>query len=127
MQLRYTILYVPDVAGALEFYGRAFGLETGFLHERGAYGELRTGETKLAFSSTELMTQLGKAPGSPDPARPVFEIAFETDDVAGALARAQAAGARVVQDTREEPWGQTTAYVADPNGYLVEICTPVTG
>jgi catechol 2,3-dioxygenase-like lactoylglutathione lyase family enzyme len=25
------------------------------------------------------------------------------------------------------PWGQTIAYVADPNGFLVELCTPVAG
>ena len=23
------------------------------------------------------------------------------------------------------PWGQTIAYVADINGFLVELCTPV--
>lgn len=62
MKFRYTILYVEDVARSLEFYERAFGLETGFLHESGAYGELATGGTRLAFSSRALMTQLGKAP-----------------------------------------------------------------
>ncbi|TCO73881.1 VOC family protein [Rhodovulum euryhalinum] len=127
MRFRYTILYVPDVPATLDFYERAFGCETEFLHESGAYGQLRTGDTRLAFSSTELMTQLGKRPGRPDPAAPVFEIAFETDDVPGAIARARAAGARIVQEPREEPWGQTTAYAIDPNGYLVEICSPVAG
>ena len=39
--------------------------------------------------------------------------------------RALAAGATLLQDVREEDWGQTTAYVGDPNGYLVEICSPV--
>jgi catechol 2,3-dioxygenase-like lactoylglutathione lyase family enzyme len=125
MRFRYTILYVEDVPATLDFYARAFGVETGFLHESNAYGELATGGTKLAFSSTALMTQLGKTPGRPDPKAPVFEIAFETDDVPAAIARARAAGATVVQEPREEPWGQTTAYVADLNGYLVEICTSV--
>jgi len=127
MMFRYTILYVEDVARALAFYERAFGLETGFLHEGGDYGELATGGTKLAFSSRALMTQLGKAPARADPQAPVFEIALETDDVAGTLARARAAGAGLVQDVRAEAWGQTTAYVSDPDGYLVEICSPVAG
>ena len=63
MFLRYTILYVGDVAAALDFYERAFGLARGFLHETGDYGELATGDTKLAFSSRALMRQLGKPPG----------------------------------------------------------------
>ncbi len=125
MILRYTILYVDNVADTLDFYERAFGLTRAFLHDAGDYGELSTGETKLAFSSTRLMRELGKAPARADPGAPVFEIAFEVDDVDAAYARAVAAGAGSVQPVRNEPWGQTTAYVSDPNGYLVEICSPV--
>lgn len=125
MILRYTILYVGDVAASLDFYERAFALTRIFLHESGDYGELATGETKLAFSSVALMTQLGKAPGKPSPEAPVFEIAFETDNVKAAFDRAVAAGAKPIQEVRDEPWGQTTSYVADPDGYLVEICSPV--
>ncbi len=125
MIFRYTILYVDDVAASLDFYEQAFGMRRQFLHESGDFGELATGETRLAFSSKALMRQLGKEPGMPDPKRPVFEIAFETDDVGKALAQAVSAGANLVQDVREEPWGQTTSYVSDPDGYLVEICSPV--
>lgn len=125
MIFRYTILYVDDVAASLDFYERAFALKRATLHESGQYGELSTGETKLAFSSTALMQQLGKNPAKADSAAPVFEIAFETDNVRAALDRAIEAGATLVQDVRAEPWGQTTSYVRDPNGYLVEICSPV--
>ena len=125
MQLRYTILYVDDVAAAVDFFATAFGLERGFVHDSGDYGELATGATKLAFSSTALMTQLGKHPQAPSITAPTFEIAFETDDVPAAFQRAVDAGATVVQPVRDEPWGQTTSYVSDPNGYLVEICSPV--
>lgn len=125
MIFRYTILYVDDVAASLDFFMRAFGLEKRFLHESGDYGELSTGETRLAFSSRALMRQLGKTPGVPSAHEPVFELAFETADVRAALARALEAGATLLQDAREEAWGQTTSYVADPNGYVVEICSPV--
>ena len=125
MIFRYTIFYVDDVVASLEFFQQAFGLEPGFRHESGEYGELSTGETKLAFSSTALMRRLGKSPAKPMPEAPAFEIAFETEDVAAALSRAIEAGATLVQDAREEPWGQTTSYVTDPNGYLIEICSPV--
>lgn len=125
MQFRYTILYVENVAETLAFYERAFGLEREVLVDGGDYGALATGGTKLAFASVSLMRSLGKAPGQADPQAPVFEIAFETDNVPGALDRARQAGAIVRQEPRDEPWGQTTAYVADPNGYLIEICSPV--
>lgn len=127
MQFRYTILFVEDVAASLAFYERAFGLTRRFLHEGGDYGELATGETRLAFSSVRLMRDLGKTPGRPRREAPVFEIAFETDDVAAALDRALSAGAVPVQPVRQEDWGQTTAYVSDPDGYLVELCSPVPG
>lgn len=127
MKFKYTIMYVPDVAKTLAFYEQAFGLEQAFLHESGDYGELSTGDTKLAFSSLALMTSLGKHPSSGNPASPNFEIAFETDDVAGNLAKALEAGAELVEDVSEMPWGQTISYVRDLNGYLVEICSPVAG
>ena len=125
MIFRYTILYVDDVAQTVSFYQSAFGLELGFVHEGGDYAELLTGTTKLAFSSTQLMRQLGKNPSPAVADRPCFELAFETDDVESALQRALSAGATLVQATREEPWGQTTSYVSDLNGYLVEICSAV--
>lgn len=125
MIFRYTILYVEDVAATLAFYERAFGLTRSFLHETGDYGELATGETKLAFSSRRLMQQLGKVPERPDPHRPVSEVAFETQDVRAAFDTAVKAGATAIQEVRDEAWGQTTAYVCDPDGYLVEICSPV--
>lgn len=125
MNFRYTILYVEDVRASLDFFHRAFGFDIAFLHESGDYGELSTGATKLACSSTALMRQLGKHPQKPSLHAPAFELAFETEDVTAALARAQKAGATLVQAEREMPWGQVIAYVGDPNGYLIEICTPV--
>ncbi|VAW12622.1 Lactoylglutathione lyase [hydrothermal vent metagenome] len=127
MKLKYTILYVDNVKDSLDFYQSAFGLKAKMLHESGDYGELDTGATTLSFSSRALMTQLGKSPARANAAAPVFEIALETDDVAAALKKALNAGAKLVQEAEKMPWGQTTAYVADKDGYLVEICTPVTG
>ncbi len=125
MIFKYTILYVDNVTDSMDFFVRAFGFEQRFIHEAGDYGELSTGNTTLAFSSTELMRQLNKNPRAPSPNNPTFEIAFESDHVAADLARAIDAGATLVQQARNEPWGQTTAYVSDPNGYLIEICSPV--
>lgn len=126
MILRYCILYVADVPASLAFYEAAFGFSTGFLHDSGSYGEMATGQTKLAFSSHALMAELGKQVATDPAALPAFELALETDDVAAALARAVAAGARMEQDVTKMPWGQTLAFVRTPDGTRVEICTPVT-
>jgi lactoylglutathione lyase len=125
MQLGYTILYVPDVPATLKFYEAAFGLTTRFLHESGDYGELETGSTALAFSAHRLIKQLGKNPQAANAHAPCFEIALCTPDVAAALERAVAAGATPMRPVEVMPWGQTIAYVADINGFLVELCTPM--
>ena len=124
MQLRYIILYVSDVGATMDFYARAFGLELRFLHDGGDYGEMATGETRLAFSSIALMQSLGKQVAPAAPERPSFELAFATDDVPAALDRALSAGAALVKGATDMPWGQTISYVRAPEGTLVEICTP---
>lgn len=125
MKLKYTILYVENVEETLAFFTAAFGFSVKFLHESKDYGELDTGDTTLSFSAISLMQELGKSPGKADPHTPIFEIAFETDNVEEALKKALDAGAKLIQPVRDEPWGQTTSYVSDKNGFLIEICSPL--
>ena len=127
MKFRYSILYVENVEEILAFYQKAFGFEIGFLHEGGDYGELVTGDTKIAFSAKSLMRELGKTPGAASPDAPTFELAFESEDVDGDFAKAVKAGAKPVSEPVDQPWGQRISYVADPNGFLIEICSPVSG
>ncbi len=122
---RYTILYVDNVEESLQFFENAFGFKRAMLHQSGDYGELDTGLTKLSFSSLQLMKEIGKNPSQPTPSAPTFEIAFEVADVAAVLANALAAGATLIQEAEYMPWGQTTAYISDINGFLIELCTPV--
>ena len=125
MQFGYTILYVDQVSQTVDFYERAFGLQSKFVHEAGDYGEMDTGGTTLAFCSTALLRQMGKAPSAPRADAPCFEIAFLTPDVPGAVQRALDAGCALVQPAQTMAWGQTVAYVSDLNGFLVELCTPM--
>jgi len=126
LTFKYTILYVKNVTETLTFFETAFGFKRAMLHESGDYGELDTGNTTLSFSSLALMTNMDKNPGKVDATSPTFELAFQTEDVAGALAKAIEAGATLVQNVEEMPWGQSTAYVTDNNGFLIELCTPFT-
>ena len=128
MKFGYTIIYVPDVAASLAFFETAFGVSRRFLHESGAYGELDTGATTLAFAS-HAMGALHFAAGyvaADTSAQPLgIEIAFVTPDVAAAHATALAAGATELNAPASMPWGQIVSYVRCPDGTLVELCSPV--
>jgi lactoylglutathione lyase len=127
VKLGYVILYVPSVVDAVAFYESAFGLKRNFVHESGAYAELQTGDTKLAFASEDLASTHGFefAVTRGDGAPPSVEVAFVTDDVQSSYKSALNAGATGVKKPEQKPWGQTVSYVRDNNGYLVEICSPV--
>lgn len=128
MQFAYTIVYVADVAAALDFWERAFGLPRRFLHESGAYGELESGATALAFvdHATALESVGRDYVAADDSARPLgMEIGLACADVAAAFERAVAAGAAPLRAPVLKPWGQTVAYVRCPDGSLVELCTPM--
>ncbi|MBF8177766.1 VOC family protein [Herminiimonas contaminans] len=128
MQFAYTIIYVPDVAASLDFFERAFGFNRKFLHESGTYGELETGATTLAFAAHELADKNysgGHIAAHTSPKPLGMEIAFTTDDVAAAHARALAAGATELFAPIAKPWGQVVSYVRCPDGALVELCTPI--
>jgi catechol 2,3-dioxygenase-like lactoylglutathione lyase family enzyme len=128
MKLAYTILYVRNVDESLAFYEAAFGVARRFLHESGAYGELDTGATTLAFASREMAASnlpSGFQPSEPSQPPGAFEIAFATPDVAEAYERAIRVGAASVAGPKSKPWGQVVAYVRDPDGHLVELCTPI--
>lgn len=126
----YTIFYVPDVEATVNFYAQAFGMAKKFVTPENDYGELDTGATTLAFASTALATSNlagagGFTPIDPDTPPPGASVTLLTDDVGAAVASAEAAGARRYVEPIEKPWGQTVAYVIDPNGILVEVATPV--
>jgi lactoylglutathione lyase len=128
MNFAYTIIYVTDVASSLSFFEAAFGLQRRFLHESGAYGELDTGATALAFvDHATARDSVGqdyiKAAESALPLG--MEIAFSTADVSAAFVRAVQAGAVPIAAPVTKPWGQAVAYVRCPDGCLVELCTPM--
>jgi uncharacterized glyoxalase superfamily protein PhnB len=127
MKFGYTIIYVSDVEATINFYQKAFNLEQSFLHESKQYGELNTGDTKLAFASDSLAQSNGvtfiKNDTKTDAAG--FEIAFITKDVNQSYSHAVNNGAIAIKEPTKKPWGQDVAYVRDLNGVIVEICSPM--
>ena len=128
IRFAYTILYVKDVSESIQFYEKAFGFKRKFIADANEYGELLSGETTLSFASITLAkTNLSKGfLESRIESKPfAIEIAFTTDNVQKTIEAAIQAGAELVEEPKTKPWGQTVAYLKDPDGFLIEICTPM--
>ena len=127
MKFGYTLFYVDDVKKSMTFYHEAFGLQKGFLHESGQYGEMVTGETKIGFVGHAVASSNGfdyQKKNLSDKPLPI-EIGFVTQDVSSAYQKALSAGATSLSSPTSKPWGQVVSYVKDCNGNIVEICSPI--
>ena len=85
-----------------------------------------TGDTILGLAERDFVA--GHFTGElPPPGQGASEIAvvFAREEVRPAYERALAAGAQAVVEPREESWKQLVSYVRDPDGHLLEICSPV--
>ena len=129
LHFRYSGLIVPDVPATVEFYQRAFGFALRYMHPSHGYAELATGETLLAFvgeafiETTSLLGALSYAPSRAEAAPPAQIVALVTSAMEADWQRALAAGATLVKAPEPKPWGQTTGYLRDLNGVVVELCT----
>lgn len=117
----YVVLVVADLDRALAFYTGTLGLTLG--HRSGPYAQLATGRTRLAlFERGAMATTLGwDELEPPNPRAPTFELGFKVDDVDAAYAALTSRGAPGLVEPTDRPWGQRTAYLRDPDGYLVEL------
>ena len=128
LTLGWVIVYVDDPAAASAFYADTFGLQPDFVASEGAYAQLDTGPTKLAFASYAL----GEAnfPGGVrrpgDGEQPAnVEITLVTERIDDAYAAALEAGCESLAAPQDKPHGQRVAWVRDPFGTLVELGTPM--
>lgn len=123
----YTILYVENIEATLAFYIKAFSFTQKFITPEKDYGELETGGTTLAFASYTVAEYNGIAieKRKPEALPSPFEITFVAEDIESAWKQAVEAGAEIVKEPTQKPWGQTVGYLRDINGFLVEVCTKI--
>lgn len=126
LKLGYVILYAENIEKTKHFYGELLGLK--LRNEFGTYIEYETGNTVLSFNTREDGREITKLP-IPDGIsnEQTFELGFVTEQVEELVEKLRAAGVRVLLEPTEKPWGQKVAYVEDPDGHYIEICTPVSG
>ena len=118
--LDYVVLIVRDLERALNFYTGALGLA--LAHRSGDYAQLQTGSTRLALYTRGAMADiLGVRLQPAEPNAVGFEIGFKVGDVDRVFAELTGRGALAVVPPTDRFWGQRTAYLRDPDGYLIEI------
>jgi lactoylglutathione lyase len=126
-RLHHAGLSVADLDAAEAWYRQAIGYEVYF---RAAFGPLRVVMGALPDGARlELLERSGSAPGAqglaPDEAlltRGWAHIALEVADLDDAYERLLAAGAQPVWPPRRSPEpGISMAFVADPEGNLIEL------
>ena len=78
------------------------------LYERVAFG-VNTGQVPLPASTGEIART---------------ELYFRVSDLAAAVAKLEAAGARLLSAARDRSWGERAAYFADPDGNVVVVAVP---
>jgi lactoylglutathione lyase len=53
------------------------------------------------------------------------EVYLFVDDIDAMMARARDAGASLLDDASDRPWGDRVGYVADPDGYVIAFACPI--
>lgn len=123
-RLAHLVLVVADAEVSTRFWRDVIGAE--LEHADGPYAQFRVGEVHLGLFEAEAMSgALGREIVRPEPGSAGFELGFVVDDVDAAFDELVAAGATPVTPPGDRPWGQRTAYVADPDGYRIELLRPI--
>jgi predicted enzyme related to lactoylglutathione lyase len=124
-RLALLILAVEDLDRAVGFYRAAFGwfqtVDDAVYAEFALPGDQRLG----LYARAGFERNTGQAPRSV--ARGDItgtEIYLYVDNLAAAIARTEAAGARTLSPRAERAWGDEAAYFADPDGNVVVLAQP---
>ncbi len=124
LAMKYIILYVNDFEKTIHFYRDI--LELPIKMEQGTYVEFDTGATTLSINTrVSVQEEIGLDVPEAHVKSQTFEIGFVVDDVEATIESLRNQGVPIIKEPTKKPWGQTVAYVADPDGHYIEICTAI--
>lgn len=130
MQPRIALITVltDDVPTMVAFYRDVLGFATQGEPE-GPYVEFVASGVRFSICARSVMAEATNDPSYRQPRQgQTFELAFPCDDPAdvdASYAKLVAAGACGVTPPATMPWGQRTAFFADPDGNIAEIFSDV--
>ena len=119
---------VSDASASLKFYQAAFGFKvTGQVmrNDAGAvmHAGMRLGDTAIMFAPQGMSSEM-RAPASSG-ATDSLSLYVYVSDVDALAARAERAGAKVLQRPADQFWGDRIAVFKDPDGYHWTFATNV--
>jgi lactoylglutathione lyase len=112
----FPILITADIRAALGFYRDLLGATVAYEFP-GPDGE--PGYVGLELGGSHL--GIGRDPEAPAEPSERFSLWVYADDCDAAVKRLRAAGAPVVAEPEDQPWGERVARVLDPDGNLVIV------
>ena len=116
---------VEGAAAAIEFYKKAFDASEEYRMENDG----RVGHAELSIFGSKIMLsdavpEIGAVAPQKDSGSPVT-LHIYVEDVDGVVARARAAGARVVREVSDQFYGDRNGMVVDPFGHKWSFATQI--
>jgi catechol 2,3-dioxygenase-like lactoylglutathione lyase family enzyme len=127
LTLSQCFVHVHDPDLAVGFYRDALGLELLNDVGRGEFRWITVGAASQPGVSIVLTNYLNGSPADGDAIAALVAkgalngLHFNTDDLDGAFEKVRTAGAEIVSEPAEQPWGARDFAVRDPSGNLVRV------
>jgi PhnB protein len=121
-------LIIRGAAGAIDFYKKAFDAKVTVRMDgpdgKLAHGELQIGESRFMLGEEQAQMGIGfKSPATVG-GNPV-SIYLYVPDVDQVIAKAVAAGAKILMPVKDQFYGDRTGFIEDPYGHLWTVATRV--
>jgi catechol 2,3-dioxygenase-like lactoylglutathione lyase family enzyme len=130
LTLSQCFVIVHDPEEAVSFYRDALGLEQRSDVGKGEFQWIVVGAASQPDVGIVLTNYLNGSPADADAVASLVAkgalngVHFHTDDLDATFEKLRAAGAEVVQEPTDQPWGTRDLAVRDPSGNLVRIDQP---
>lgn len=124
----FVLVHDPDLA--LGFYRDTLGLEMRNDVARGEFRWITVGAASQPGVGIVLTNYLNGSPADNDALEALIAkgalngVHFHADDLDAAFEKVRAAGAEIVQEPTDQPWGTRDFAVRDPSGNMVRVDQP---
>ena len=127
LTLATCFVQVQDPEEALAFYRDALGLELRNDVENHGYRWITVGSAAQSDVSIVLTNYVNGGPDDGDVVAALLAkgamngVNFHADDLEAAFERAREAGAEVISEPADQPWGARDFALRDPSGNMVRV------
>jgi uncharacterized glyoxalase superfamily protein PhnB len=130
LTLSTCFVIIHDPEPALTFYRDTLGLELRNDVAREQFRWITVGAASQPGVAIVLTNYLNGSPADADAVAGLVAkgalngVHFQTDDLDAAFEKVRDAGAEIVQEPTEQPWGTRDFAVRDPSGNMVRVDQP---